>query len=192
MIQIDGLAKLFPVINDSANLMKLNHMLGHNILSALVMDGIDPALPGGVVKTWTATSGNSGESVAVKARRLSVSTAALSFYVSAMVPKLQLIKRFLASLAAGLVVGTSLLTPLLDREQPASLAIEAQHDAQRCAPLHDHGVCVQLQHARALPQLAEVALPQVRTSAEQRPFAQGDFLGSFTSGRRQARAPPIA
>jgi hypothetical protein len=109
-----------------------------------------------------------------------------------MVVKLQLIKRFLAALAASLVVGTGLLTPLLEREQPSALAIEAQHDAQRCAPLHDHGVCVQLQHARAIPQLAAVALPHVRTIAEQRPFTDGYFPGSLASGRQHARAPPTA
>ena len=125
-----------------------------------------------------------------KGRRLSVSMAALSFYVSPMLRTLQLIKRLVAAVAAGLVVGTSLLTPFLEREQPSSVSIEAQHDGNRCSPLHDHGVCVQLQHARALPELAPVSLPHIKTSAELRPSALDESFGSHASGKQHARAPP--
>ncbi|MGH7460848.1 MAG: hypothetical protein ACREMA_07445 [Longimicrobiales bacterium] len=106
-----------------------------------------------------------------------------------MTIRVQLPTGLLALLMAGLTFWSSLVAPWLERVPATRSTIEAQHDRQ-CAASHDHGICVQLQHARALPQLAPVDLPHAATIAERKPATSSAAAWFFPSGQQFARAPP--
>jgi len=98
--------------------------------------------------------------------------------------------RFLQTiLAAALLLGLGLVAPWLEREPASRLSIESRHDA-RCVPTHDHSICIQLQHARPLPQTSAVALPFSATNLELKPTLVAVAIAAVPAGHSLPRAPP--
>lgn len=102
----------------------------------------------------------------------------------------RLFLRLTTPLLVALLGAIGVLAPLLEREPTTVVSIEAQHD-EDCRPLHDHGLCVQLQHARALPR-STPAHPLGGTVVEHAAprFVQLS-ISTATRSPTQARAPPL-
>ncbi|MGH7461308.1 MAG: hypothetical protein ACREMA_09805, partial [Longimicrobiales bacterium] len=66
---------------------------------------------------------------------------------------------------------------------------ESRHDA-RCGPTHDHSICIQLQHARPLPQTTPVALAFSATNLERKPTLLSLAITALPAGHSLPRAPP--
>jgi hypothetical protein len=100
-----------------------------------------------------------------------------------------IIRKGTAAWAFGLLLWSGLVAPWLEREPATRVTIESRHD-QRCTPSHDHGLCIQLQHARALPQQFAVQLAAATTKAEQKPSQLFSTPSLLSFSHLHARAPP--
>src|SRR5262245_9880397 len=100
------------------------------------------------------------------------------------------IRKGTGGLAFGLLLWSGLVAPWLERDPAAHVTIEARHD-QRCTPSHDHGICIQLQHARALPQQFPSEVASAITKSERKPTQLISAASLLPSGHQHARAPPL-